>query len=256
MDRKRHVAVWLRMLATKEIGAARSAKNLLKAQGIKIKNAYEQGGEIAAIQSVRQGQNDWVRVLVSIYTNTAKEFGEYLNGQLGLKKKKAKFSDAVQSYVAQNAYKKSLYITANSHDIVKKVISKGFSEGVGEAVIAKNLREQFSEEVGSARARTIARTEVHNAASFGMQAAAEDSDINMTREWVSVNDERTREDHADADGQERGMDEPFDVGGEQLDYPGDGSAENAINCRCTLTYTPINTSFAGGGGEGDFISGD
>jgi hypothetical protein len=33
----------------------------------------------------------------------------------------------------------------------------------------------------------------------------------------------------------------FIVMGEELSYPGDinGSAENVINCRCTVTYTEI-----------------
>ncbi len=58
-----------------------------------------------------------------------------------------------------------------------------------------------------------------------------------------MHDSKTREDHAEADGQEVGMDEPFDVGGEQLMYPGDpaGSAGNVINCRCTVIYTSVQS---------------
>ena len=42
--------------------------------------------------------------------------------------------------------------------------------------------------------------------------------------------------HAEADGQEVKIDEPFIVDGESLMYPGDvtGSASNVINCRCTV----------------------
>jgi len=34
------------------------------------------------------------------------------------------------------------------------------------------------------------------------------------------------------------MEEPFDVDGEDLQYPGDpaGSAGNTINCLCSMTY--------------------
>jgi uncharacterized protein with gpF-like domain len=44
------------------------------------------------------------------------------------------------------------------------------------------------------------------------------------------------DDHLAADGQVQDIDEPFDVGGEQLMYPGDpaGSPGNTINCRCTV----------------------
>jgi len=38
------------------------------------------------------------------------------------------------------------------------------------------------------------------------------------------------------------MDEPFIIGGESLDYPGDpsGSAANVINCRCSVGYLVID----------------
>lgn len=53
-----------------------------------------------------------------------------------------------------------------------------------------------------------------------------------TQTWNAVGDDNTRPDHMDADGQEVNLGEPFDVGGEQLLYPGDpqGSDEQTINC--------------------------
>lgn len=56
-----------------------------------------------------------------------------------------------------------------------------------------------------------------------------------------AHDERTREWHAAADGQVRDVNDPFDVGGEPLMFPGDrehGSAKNCIQCRCNVTYVP------------------
>lgn len=63
--------------------------------------------------------------------------------------------------------------------------------------------------------------------------------VQQTKTWVAILDSTTREDHADADGQEVAADEPFSVGGEELDYPGDagGSPEQTINCRCTAVYS-------------------
>ncbi|MGJ8500968.1 phage minor head protein, partial [Glaesserella parasuis] len=61
----------------------------------------------------------------------------------------------------------------------------------------------------------------------------------MVKVWSAAHDERTRVAHAEADGQTRPVDEPFEVGGELLRYPGDranGSAKNTIQCRCTATY--------------------
>lgn len=62
----------------------------------------------------------------------------------------------------------------------------------------------------------------------------------VNKEWVTVGDSRVREDHINADGQQRLMNTPFDVGGEQLRWPGDSSlgatAGNIINCRCGAGY--------------------
>lgn len=257
MDKNKHVAIWLRMLAAKEIGAARYSNNLLKAQGIKITNAYKEGGKLAAEKAVQQGQADWVKVFMAIYMPTLQAFNEYIKEILGVKKNKSRFTDKARQWVASQAYMKSRYVTATTHEIVKKVIDHGIENGLSEKEIASNLTDHFISGASESRARTIARTEVHNAASFGMQDGAEETGLQLTREWVAVMDDRTREDHADADGQTVGMDEPFQVGDESLDFPGDGSPENSINCRCTVAYNPIDTSFGGGSSEEDAaFSGD
>ncbi len=56
--------------------------------------------------------------------------------------------------------------------------------------------------------------------------------------WITNLDERTREAHVKAYGQERSPFEKFLVGGEFLAYPGDpsGSAANIIRCRCSKVY--------------------
>lgn len=62
----------------------------------------------------------------------------------------------------------------------------------------------------------------------------------IEKEWVSVGDSRVREAHLSADGQTRKINTPFDVGGEQLRWPGDNglgaSLGNIINCRCSAGY--------------------
>ncbi len=255
MDKKRHVAIWLRMLAEKEISAARHTNRLLKNQGTQITTAYREGGQQAAFRAIAQGHQSWARLFVAIYSPTLQDFNEYIKEVLGVKKSKSRFTDKARQWVSSQAYMKSTYVTETTHAIVKQVIDYGIENGLGEKEIASNLKDHFVSDASESRARTIARTEVHNAASFGMQDGAEETGIGLTREWVAVNDERTREDHADADGQIVGMDEPFDVGGESLDYPGDGSAEQSINCRCTVAYNPTDSSFAGHEEDtGDFSS--
>lgn len=105
-------------------------------------------------------------------------------------------------------------------------------------------------------AQLLARTTLNGIANGGSLLAAQLVD-QASREagepgvggktWVTAGDERVRETHADADGQTVPVDQPFDVGGEQLMYPGDpnGSNEEIINCRCTLIYGSDAVAAAG-----------
>ncbi len=78
------------------------------------------------------------------------------------------------------------------------------------------------------------------ASNYGSQEAAKASDLSLNKVWLATNDGHTRPDHREADGQMVGMDEPFEVGGEQLMYPGDislgASAKEIVYCRCTQYY--------------------
>lgn len=85
------------------------------------------------------------------------------------------------------------------------------------------------------RAARTAVTGAQNAGRLDSYHAAEEMGIEMERQWVATLDSRTRHDHAMADGQTVGVDEPFIVGGYKLMYPGDPSGEPSeiYNCRCT-----------------------
>ncbi len=125
-------------------------------------------------------------------------------------------------------------LTATTYDALRQAFTA--SEGAGESreALIRRISEVYSGFAG-ARATTIARTEVHGAyqrgTTDGYKAAGVQSKI-----WVAVADEKTRDDHLAADGMEVPIDQPFDIGGESLMFPGDpsGSAEQTINCRCTI----------------------
>jgi hypothetical protein len=61
------------------------------------------------------------------------------------------------------------------------------------------------------------------------------------KQWNATSGGRTRDDHANSNGQRRRLDDTFDVGGEQLMKPGDGSARQSVNCRCVPTYEFFDT---------------
>lgn len=85
-----------------------------------------------------------------------------------------------------------------------------------------------------------ARTMVTSAENKGRQDSykrAEKDGIVMKREWLAANDSRTRHWHAELDGVEVGVDEPWVNEFGEIMYPGDPSADpaNTYNCRCSMS---------------------
>jgi len=243
MDREKHAAIYVRMMAVLEIPAARNFKKLLISQGNKIANEYLKGGEHAVEKIIRSDEAQWNHALNIYYSLTTKDFADYTLEQLGEKKLGEKgfhlsnFQRVMRAFISRESLIRSKLINQTSNNIIRRVLKNGTDEGLGNEQIAKNIRDKVKS-LSDFRSRTIARTEIHNAATFASQAAAEESDQELIREWVSVHGPRTREWHAEADGQQREMGDPFDVDGEEIDRPGEGSAENSINCRCSLIYIP------------------
>ena len=120
--------------------------------------------------------------------------------------------------------------------IVRQVVV-GQAEGLGVDQIATNIARNVSG-IAKMRGALIARTETHGAANHGADASARQTGLQLKKEWIAVEDDRTRDQHRDVDRDIVGMDDTFTVGGESLRYPGDpmGSAENTINCRCAVGY--------------------
>ena len=60
--------------------------------------------------------------------------------------------------------------------------------------------------------------------------------IVMKREWLATNDSRTRHWHAELDGEEVDIDEPWVNEFGEIMFPGDPSADpaNTYNCRCSM----------------------
>lgn len=120
-----------------------------------------------------------------------------------------------------------------TRDELNRVILEGMADGASYAELAESVRVLFDGWT-TTRAATIARTTATAAFEGGQLEGFREAGIE-TRRWLTQRDGRARAGHDTADGQEVGLDAPFEVGGEMLDYPGDpnGSAGNVINCRCT-----------------------
>lgn len=153
----------------------------------------------------------------------------------------SRYEMASINYARTWAGEKAKKISSTTLEQIKASVVVGLEEEmaiteVAKMVYAKGLIES------KIRAKMIARTETHSASMAGSLAMAEASEVVRMKEWISVNDDRTRSgdnsdyDHTNVDPVE--LREKFNVSGELLDCPGDpaGSAGNIINCRCAMAY--------------------
>lgn len=187
-----------------------------------------------------------VVLLTQEYRLVFDDFGKRLGEQLGLFSMKAgstAYERAANRYVRKNALKKAVGISATTKEKLKRVIEEAVKEG-DQALLERAIREKIGGDEGARRAETIARTEAHSASQDAAFELAQEAEIDLVKVWTAVQDGRTRESHADADGQERNMEEQFTLEGEdgetELLYPGDpsGPPEETINCRCVAIYVP------------------
>ena len=135
---------------------------------------------------------------------------------------------------------KIVQVTDTTRDQIRRAVDHGLREGLGAAQLARYIR-RTSDIISQSRALTIARTETSGAANAATINAADALDIEVVREWVAVEDGRTRPTHAAADGQQVGRGESFQVGGASLSQPGDpsGPAGEIINCRCGVALRNV-----------------
>jgi len=197
---------------------------------------------------VLEQQGTLKSLIVGIYQDVGEDFGESVLKNL-------KFGDApyeqklfnlslnlhapdVLVHLLQLAGEKVRQIYSTTLAFLQAHLTAGVQAGESVEQLAQRVDDLYTESIIPDRSQTIAATEVHGANEYGSQEAASSSGLSLTKVWLSLHDSKVRDDHAEADGQEVGMDEAFDVGGEQLMYPGDpaGSAGNTINCRCTVIY--------------------
>jgi hypothetical protein len=156
------------------------------------------------------------------------------------------WASTVNDYLKDQADNRLSGVADTTWDGIKNTIADGLANGDSHIDIGKAVEDQLGE-TWAGRGETIARTETAAASNYASLVTAQASASDLNKIWICsfVN---SRDAHMDADsdyGSGSGIpqDEPFEVDGEDLDYPGDpsGSAENVINCMCSIGYEPAST---------------
>jgi len=184
---------------------------------------------------------------VSLYTEVGDVFAR--NSWAGLKKlpfietkQQPNWVERLRNAALVDASARIVEITETTRRQINAIIVAGLEEGLGVEEIKRRIIGttglQPLNGTLQVRARRIARTEIVSASNIGSLEGALSTGLAFDKQWLSTPDDRTRDAHAEADGQTVDKQAPFLVDGEQLRVPGDptGSPGNVINCRCTQIY--------------------
>lgn len=124
--------------------------------------------------------------------------------------------------------------------LMNSAITQGIVQGETIPQIARRIARTTGESTYKSAVRNArtAYTGAQNAGRMEGLHQAQELGIEVKKQWMATLDDRTRDTHADLDGQIRDVDEPFEVDDMEIDYPGDPTADPSLvyNCRCTLTY--------------------
>ena len=259
-SREREAQIQSRMLDVLERRFRRQLAAAIVAEGNRIRLGYVALGYVPPVSD--QHSQDLREIYRQLALAAAKTFGRRIVTQgksmgLDLETKEISFLELFQSFalawVQQEAIRRRITsVSETTRAQIVSLVAQGQSDGLGVDAIAQMIEDRLPD-IGRWRGALIARTETHGAANFATHEVAKTTGMQLEKEWVAVEDARTRRigmddeyDHAAMDGQRVAMDEPFMmpwVGGPDLPimYPGEAGKPGGatINCRCAVVHHPV-----------------
>lgn len=193
-------------------------------------------------------RKDVFKMFLELYNTIGIDYGNRVNKDLErVKKANTLFNDyLLKEILLFLSNEGGIKITSVRDTLIQDVI-KSIKDGLGENATVIDLRNALyaiiskSQTFYKYQALRIARTETTSASNFASFKTAEQSDLVLQKQWISVIDNRTRLDHRLEDNQLTDLEQPFIMSsGAVLQYPGDTGAppKEVINCRCTMAFIP------------------
>jgi HK97 family phage portal protein len=198
------------------------------------------------------GEDNWREVFAPVIAGLITERGEELAVQFGI-------AFDVQNLLAQEWFTDYVIqfaqpILETTNEAMTTMFQQAMGEGWSIHDMTKHLEsifqqwmkgnlskedfEWFEARMPFYRRENIARTETVGASNIGSYELYKEWGA-PKKEWLATMDKRTRDDHLAANGQIRFIDEPFEVGGVGMQYPGDKNAPAGQICNCRCTVLPI-----------------
>jgi len=169
--------------------------------------------------------------IVSIPTSTR----EY-NLLIG-KGKKDFVGQSATAFLFRFAHKRITGITNTTKTKIIAIIAAAQKQGFGVEKIMRILVKEMRI-INRVRARMIAQTELISSYNHGALQGALATGLQLNKIWQTSGNSNVRDAHTAAQGQTVDINKDFQVGNEDLSYPGDpkGRAENTINCHCASLH--------------------
>jgi hypothetical protein len=242
-----------------------AASDIFKRESKKVVSVYTSTGSLSATKSVISSFTPaWQSLLETTWRKVGKYAGKVVLkahvNSLALEGKQVDLTVAdlidpaatwdryvTKYFRSKTGLNKAKGIPEYSQLNVEAAIKRGIAEDETKAEISGRIAKIY-DQASLGRASTIARTEVNAATNYASLETMKEDGGATTKIWNCLMD-NSREWHIEADGQEVPIDEQFEVGGESVDCPGDGSDFNVVNCNCDLSYstTPTEETPTGGG---------
>lgn len=236
-----------RLLFEREITiAARSARRQLRVEINRVSgeagNLYRDGVRSGiAADLLPDHQKNIRKILQGLYIRSMEIGSDRLLRsaksmmRFNLETKADVYQLALDQWLAEILPLRVQQITLYSKNRILMAVEQGIAAGESPRKIASRLRKSG---IGRVRAERIARTESLASASASQHKTAQQINPEFKKRWVATLDSRTRDTHDSADGQTRGMQLDFNIGGSKMQYPRDvgAPAKEVVNCRCVVVY--------------------
>jgi len=186
------------------------------------------------------------RYLMSIWADTGSYFARDMSEKIIQRQEKEGefWEEAYIRYMAQRIIGKATGIARTQatlfNSVIDLVIEEGYREGLSIDAITERLQYELGKKmkvVQAYEARRIAQTETIGAANKGSFDGAMSTGLDIKKGWLTSGLKGVRDSHALYESYGFiPMSQEYAFG---LLHPGDpnGSAEEIINCRCTIIYS-------------------
>lgn len=226
-------------------------------------NTTKEYGATGAAFNAETMQPELIKLLDDHYKDVGGKFDHQLTDELpddvaATPEERAAIAAALAAFFSARASDQAEIITGTNHTDIDGSISQAVMLSQEESQAGRpQSRLDIAVLAGAALSRKLAGR-VTSVAATETQAPAEAAKateaqvltgqppsvtggtmrpVDVNKEWITVGDERVREAHIMADSQVQTLNQSFEVGGEQLRWPGDtslgASPGNVINCRCS-----------------------